>query len=81
MVAVPSPLLVKRTPAGNAPLSVIVGWTRRNPLVVMVNPPGAAATNVVLFALVICGAGAWAKAVETIAANTRHDISHDTAFR
>jgi hypothetical protein len=68
-------LSVKETPPGSAPLSVIVGETR-NPLVVTVNAPGAPAVKVVLFALVMVGD--WAKAVETIVANARHDISHDT---
>jgi hypothetical protein len=67
-------LSVKETPPGNVPVSVIVGGAR-NPLVVTVNVLGAPAVKVVLFALVMVGA--WAKAVETIAANARHDISHD----
>jgi hypothetical protein len=55
MVAVPSPLSVKRTPPGNVPVAVTLGWTRRNPLVLTVNPPGAPAMKVVLFALVMVG--------------------------
>jgi hypothetical protein len=70
-------LSVKETPPGNAPLSVIVG-AGRNPLVVTVNVLGAPAVKVVLFALVMVGA--WPKAVETIAANARHDNSHDVSI-
>jgi hypothetical protein len=71
-------LSVKETPPGNVPVSVIVGCGARNPLVVTVNVLGAPAVKVVLFALVMVGA--WAKAVETIAANARHDISHDASI-
>jgi hypothetical protein len=73
-------LSVNETPPGNVPVSARVGVGE--PVEVTLNVPAAPAVKVVLLALVICGpAGTWAKAVETIAANTRHDISHDTAFR
>ena len=53
-VAVPLPLSPKVTPAGSAPLSVIV--PTGDPLVVTVNVPAFPTVNVVAFALVIAGA-------------------------
>ena len=55
-VAVPLPLLVNVTPAGSAPLSVIVA-TVGDPLVVTMNVPAFPTVKVVAFVLVI--AGAW----------------------
>ena len=72
MVAVPSPLSLKETPPGNAPVPVIVGWTTRNPLVVTVNPPSAPATKVVLFALVMVGD--WPKAVKPVANSNTNKV-------
>jgi hypothetical protein len=46
--------------------------------VVTVNVLGAPAVKVALLALVMVGV--WANAVETIAANARHDISHDASI-
>src|SRR6267143_399673 len=54
-VPVPLPLLRNVTPAGKAPLSVMLGVG--NPLVVTVNVPATPTWNEVAFALVI--AGAW----------------------
>ena len=87
MVAVPSPQLCKKTPPGNAPFSVIVGWTTRNPLVVTVNVLGPPAMKVALFALVMVGD--WPKAVKPVAnSNTNkvemrssaHVTDFDTSF-
>ena len=52
IVAVPSPLSVKVTPCGSAPL-VIASVGIGNPLVVTVNVPAVLFVNVVLFGLVI----------------------------
>jgi hypothetical protein len=72
MVAVPSPQLVKKTPPGNAPLSVIVGWTTRNPLVVTLNVLGTPAMKIALFALVMVGA--WPKAVKPVANSNTNKV-------
>src|SRR5262249_20285172 len=53
-VAVPLPLSVNVTPAGNAPVSVIT--TGKVPVVVIVNELTAPTTKLVTFALVIVGA-------------------------
>src|SRR5262249_41863656 len=52
--AVPSPLSLKSTPAGSAPIGEIA--TIGVPVVVIVNVPRTPITNVVVFALVIVGA-------------------------
>ena len=54
-VAVPLALFVKVTPAGSAPLSVMV-VTEGEPVVVMVKIPALPTVNVVVLALVIAGA-------------------------
>jgi hypothetical protein len=54
IVAVPFPLSVNVTPAGNVPLSVSAG--AGNPVAVTVNALGAPTSNVTLFELMISGA-------------------------
>src|SRR5260370_264490 len=55
--AVPLLLVTKVTPPGSAPVSVIaIDALVGKPVVVTVNVPATPGANVVLFALVICGA-------------------------
>ena len=56
IVAVPSPLSVKVTPAGSAPVSVIVVAAGKPGVVVTVNVPACPTVKVAWLALVIDGA-------------------------